>query len=101
MSKSWPNAPRCCVGLLLILLASGCSLFACKPRMVIVAEKDERVRLERAPAIETTETGSVKETDELRRVQIYQIRSEDGEWYRVSPEAYRGAQVGKPIEICR
>jgi hypothetical protein len=101
MSTPWSNALNAGIGVLLLLAVPGCALFTCKPMTVIVAEKDERVRLERAPGIETTETGSVKETDELRRVGTYRIRSEEGVWYRVSPEAFRAAQVGKPIEVCR
>ena len=103
MSTSWPNPLKGCLSVLLALAAAGgCALFTCQPVTVIVAEKEERTQPRLTPAgVRTTETGRVEEVEQVRRARTYRVRSEDGDWYTVPADAFRGARVGSPIEVCR
>jgi len=109
MSRPWPKSlwedhPRR-RGLLALLLAAataGCALLTCQPVSVLVAEKEERVRLELVPVgLRTTEIGRLEEVEGVRRVKTYWIRSEEGYWYSVSAHGFVAAQAGRPIEVCR
>ncbi len=89
-------------GMCLVLLASACASFACRPLSVTVAEKEERARLDMVPrGVQTTEAGRL---DVLRTPEIvrdYWVRAEDGTWYPVSFDRFRAAEIGRPLELCR
>jgi hypothetical protein len=89
-------------GALLLALAASCATPACHPLTIVVAQKEERARLERAPhGIRTTETGRLEEDRRTEIVRDYWVRAQDGTWYPVTLDRYRAAEVGQPLEICR
>jgi hypothetical protein len=84
------------------MVAGGCALFTCQPISVVVAEKQERQRVDIAPTgFRTDETGRVEEIETVRVVRTYWIRSEEGRWYSISAAEFEAAQVGQRIEVCR
>jgi len=87
---------------LLATLAAGCGSLACHPAPVIVAQKDERSRLEMVShGTFTSETGYLKETRLPEVVREYWVRALDGTWYRVSVDQFRAVEVGGSVELCR
>ena len=85
-------------GALLLALAASCAT----PLTIVVAQKEERARLERAPhGIRTTETGRLEEDRRTEIIRDYWVRAQDGTWYPVTLDRYRAAEVGQPLEICR
>jgi hypothetical protein len=87
---------------LLAALAASCASFTCQPLTVVVADKQERTRLERVPyGVRTTETGRLEEDRRAEIVRDYWVRGQDGRWYPVPPDRYRAAQVGESVEVCR
>jgi hypothetical protein len=69
---------------------------------VVVAEKEERRRVDLAPAgFRTTETGRVEEVETVRVTQTYWVRSEEGRWYSVPAADFEATQVGRSLEVCR
>jgi hypothetical protein len=89
-------------GVLLPVLAASCSTPACRPLTIVVAQKEERARLESVPyGIRTTETGRLEEGRRTEIVRDYWVRAQDGTWYPVSMDRYRAVEVGQPLEICR
>lgn len=109
MSRPWPEAPsgnhpkrRGLLASLLAATTAGCALLTCQPVTVVVADKEERVRLELVPVgLRTTEIGRLEEVEGLRRVRTYWIRSDAGRWYDVSPVVYGLARAGEHAEVCR
>jgi hypothetical protein len=81
---------------------AGCATLSCQPLTVTVADKKEQARFETSPgAIRTTETGRIEEdVRQSRTVREYWVRSPEGQWYRVSLEQYRKAEIGRELEIC-
>jgi hypothetical protein len=94
--------PRVAVGLLVTFVA-GCGTLACQPAPVIVAEKEERSRLEMVPTGGfTSSTGRLEEVRAPKAVRNYWVRAkDDGTWYPISPERYRTVEVGDTVELCR
>jgi len=89
-------------GALLLLLAASCSMPACRPLTIVVAQKEERARLERAPqGIRTTETGRLEEGRRTEIIRDYWVRAQDGMWYPVTMDRYRAVEVGQPLELCQ
>ena len=87
---------------LLLMVAASCSMPACRPLTIVVAEKEERSRLERVPSgIRTTETGQIEEGRRTEVVRAYWVRAQDGTWYPVPIERYRATEIGQPLELCR
>jgi hypothetical protein len=87
---------------LLVMVAGGCALFTCQPISVVVAEKQERQRVDIAPTgFRTDETGRVEEIETVRVVRTYWVRSEEGRWYSISAAEFEGTQVGQRLEVCR
>jgi hypothetical protein len=80
----------------------GCADVACTPATIVVADKDERPRLRREPTgLRTNELGRVKAQRRDVIVSEYWVRDESGRWYRVDAEAWRAAQPGQPLVVCR
>ncbi len=89
-------------GALLLLFAASCSMPVCRPLTIVVAQKEERARLERAPhGIRTTETGRLEEGRRTEIIRDYWVRAQDGTWYPVTIDRYRAVEVGQPLELCR
>jgi hypothetical protein len=87
---------------LLVVIVGGCALVTCQPISVVVAEKQERQRVDVAPiGFRTTETGRVEEVETVRVARTYWVRSEEGRWYSVSIADFEAAQVGQRIKVCR
>ena len=101
--ESVPRRHRAPVaGALVAFLLAGCATFTCEPVTVVVARKEERVRLDTTPGgVRETETGRVKEVERMARVREFWVQSETGSWYRVSAEQLRAAEIGRPMEVCR
>jgi hypothetical protein len=89
--------------LLLGLGLAGCSALACRPAVFEVAGKEERARVVNQSRGLYRTTGN----DRLEPVQApgvereYWVRSEAGEWHRVTAEEFERAEVGHLIETCR
>lgn len=93
---------RWIAGSLLLALAASCATPACHPPTIVVTQKEERARLERAPhGIRTTETGRLEEDRRTEIIRDYWVRAQDGTWYPVPLDRYRAAQVGQSFELCR
>jgi hypothetical protein len=87
---------------LVVLAVSACALFTCQPVSVVVAEKEQRQRVDLVPVgFRTTETGRVEEVETARVTQTYWVRSEEGRWYSVPATDFEAAQVGRSLEVCR
>jgi hypothetical protein len=68
----------------------------------VVAQKQERARLESVPrGIHTTGTGRLEEDRRTEIVRDYWVRAQDGTWHPVSMEQFRAVEVGQSLEICR
>jgi hypothetical protein len=94
-----PIAVALAVALLVIL--DGCA-GACTPAVIVVAEKDERLRLQSEPrGLRTDERGRVKEQRREVLVSEYWVRDPDGRWYRVAGSAWRGVEPGQSLQVCR
>jgi hypothetical protein len=86
----------------LAVLGVSCSVPTCRPLSIVVADREERSRLERVPrGIRTTETGQLEEARRTEVVRDYWVRALDGTWYRVPVERYQAAEIGRALEICR
>lgn len=90
-------------GGLLVTLLAGCGTLACQPSPVIVAEKEERSRLEMVPTGGfSSSTGRLEEVRVPKAVRNYWVRAkDDGTWHPISPERYRTVEVGDTVELCR
>jgi hypothetical protein len=89
-------------GGVIAVLAAACHMAACRPLTIVVAQKEERARLERVPhGVATTDTGRLEEGRRTEIVRDYWVRAADGAWYPVSGDRYRAAEVGRSLEICR
>jgi hypothetical protein len=103
LSSSCPPGllPTLTLGLLAVI-AVGCALFTCQPISVVVAEKQERRRVDVTPiGFRTDETGRVEEVETVRVVPTYWVRSQEGRWYSVSAAEFEAAQVGRQAQVCR
>ena len=86
----------------MIATLDGCAGVACTPTPIVVAEKDERPRLQSEPrGLRTDELGRVKEQRREVTVSEYWVRDRDGRWYRVAESSWRGVQPGQSLEVCR
>jgi len=95
VSVAWPAV--------LVLALLGCSAATCRWSRIDVVQKEERARVENRSGglLQTTGTGRLEPVDAPGVVREFWIESRGGEWYRVTPEQFRSAAVGAPIEICR
>ncbi len=103
-AEKWRRAPGVrWVGIALLpVLAASCASLTCRPVTVVVADKQERIRLERVPSgVRTTETGRLEEDRRAEIVRDYWVRDQGGRWYPVPPDQFRAAQVGESIAVCR
>jgi hypothetical protein len=90
------------LGLLVLVVAGGCAIFTCQPISVVVAEKQERQRVDVTPTgFRTDETGRVEEVETVRKVTTYWIRSQEGRWYSVTAAEFEAVQVGQEVKVCR
>ncbi len=88
--------------LIVALLGAGCATFRCTPTTIIIAEKEERVRMrDRYYGVRTDAGGRAYELRRLEPVTEYWLRSTDDQWYDVTRDAYRAAAPGKLIDVCR
>jgi hypothetical protein len=87
---------------LLAFALAGCTVFACRPVTVSVAKKGETARLDTGPApLRTTETGRIEEGIRPTVVREYWVETPEGQWYRVSADQFRAAEVGRALEVCQ
>lgn len=86
----------------LTTLTGGCASLACRPHTVVVERKEERVRLE-SEFRGLRQEGPGRPTEILRDkiVSEYWVRDRDGAWERVPEAAWRAAEPGTSLEICR
>ena len=94
-----PSAVALAVALLAIL--DGCAAVACTPVVIVVAEKDERLRLRSEPrGLRTDELGRVREQRREVIVSEYWVRDPDGRWYRVDGSAWQAVEPGQSLRVC-
>ena len=97
--RLWVPGTACSV---LASLLAACSVLTCEPVPVIVAQKEERSRLEMVSrGVGTSATGRVEEVRVPEVVREYWVRAQDGTWYRVSPDRFRAVDVGSSVDLCR
>ena len=83
-------------------LVAACSVLTCAPVPVIVAQKEERARLDMVVhGVGTSATGRVEEIRVPEVVHEYWVRGQDGTWYPVSADLFRAVEVGGSLELCR
>lgn len=100
-SGPWRGLPiRIAAGVLSLVL-SGCASFSCQQTPIMVANKEERSRLETVPSGFTSETGRLEERRRPEIVRDYWVQDATGTWHRVSLEKYHAAEVGRPLDICQ
>ena len=82
-------------------LIGGCASLACHPATIVVAKKDENVRLDTRPGLpRTTGAGRLEEDIVPKLVREYWVQSDRGDWYPVSEAQYRVAEPGRSIDMC-
>jgi hypothetical protein len=87
---------------ILAALLEGCAAVACAPATVVVARKDERSRLESEPrGMRTDAHGRVSQVQRQVIVTEYWVQDRQGGWYRVAEPAWRAAEPGQPVQVCR
>ena len=92
-------APAVATALPLFAFAAGCAL--CRPTTIVVADKDQTVRLDTGPSIvRPTETGRMEEVVRPQLNREYWVKSSDGRWHRVELEQYGAAEVGGSVQVC-
>ena len=80
----------------------GCAGLACSSVTIVVTEKDERPRLRsESRGLRTDELGRVKEERRDVIVPEYWVRDREGRWSRVDEAAWRSAEPGQPLTVCR
>jgi hypothetical protein len=80
----------------------GCASVACEPVTIVVADKDERPRLQSEPrGLRTDELGRLKEQRREVIVPEYWVRDGEGRWHRVGETEWRTAEPGQPMALCR
>ena len=96
---------RACLGLTLVavLPLGACATGAsCTPVSIVVTAKEERTRIRMEPGgLRTTETGHLREAYREVLVREYWLKDAQGHWAPVSEAAWRAAEVGRPVEVCR
>ncbi len=88
---------------LVLALLAACSVgCACRPATVVVAEREERTRLDREfRGVRTDETGRVGEVRRDRLVHEWWVRDTEGRWHPVDEPTYRAAEPGGTVGVCR
>ena len=86
-----------------VFALAGCATApACRPVGITVAAKDQRMTVrQEAAGLTTTESGHVREAYRDLLVREYWLRDAGGQWYRVDELAWRGAEIGRPANVCR
>ena len=93
---------RFAVLLLVAAAFDGCATMACQPMPIVVAKKDERVRLDTRPGLpRTSPSGRLDEEVRPTLVREFWVQSDDGNWHRISEQQYRATAIGDSMEICR
>jgi hypothetical protein len=86
----------------LVALLGGCASVACEPATIVVARKDERSQLASEPrGLRTDERGRVSEVQRQVIVTDHWVQDGEGRWYPVPEAAWRAAEPGQPIQVCR
>ena len=94
--------------LAVVLLLAGPALDACAtarscaPVAVVVAAKERRTRVGLEPgALQSTETGHVRQAPRESVVAEYWLKDSLGRWDQVSEATWREAEPGQRVEVCR
>jgi hypothetical protein len=94
---------RPAVASLAALLLAGCATPSCTPTTIVVADTDRQVRLEsRTEGLRTHPVSG--RVEEIRRDVVertWWVRAAGGEWIAVDEAAWRRAEPGKPLDVCR
>jgi hypothetical protein len=86
----------------LAVVAGGCASLACRPQTVVVERKEERVHLDSEfRGLKQEGPGRPTEIRRDRIVPEYWIRDRDGVWHQVPEAAWRAAEPGTSLELCR
>jgi len=81
----------------------GCTTLACQPATIVVAQKEERARVGNVSQglYRTTGTERLEPVEAPGVVREYWVRSDRGDWYRVSADVFAAADVDRFLEVCR
>jgi hypothetical protein len=86
-------------------LLADCAGLACAPAAVAVADKDTRAELRREPRGIRSEADDARGRAGFVHRQViateYCVRDREGQWCRVPESAWRAAEPGQPIQVCR
>ena len=86
----------------LTVTLAGCASVACALVTIVVADKDERPRLQSEPrGLRTDELGRLKEQRREVIVPEYWVQDREGRWYRVGEADWRTAEPGQSMALCR
>lgn len=90
------------LSLTLAALSSGCASVGCDPVTVVVARKDARSELRGEPrGLRTDERERLRVIERQVIVTRYWVEDTDGRWYHVPEAAWRLAEPGRPLQVCR
>jgi hypothetical protein len=84
-----------------LALLEGCAGVACTPNAVVVARKENRLRLRSEPRGLRTDAGG--RLQDVRRPVIvaeHWVQDTQGRWHRVSEPVWLAAEPGRPIRLC-
>jgi len=96
------RCPLSVLSVALLAALDGCAGVACAPATIVVADKDERLRLQsELRGLRTDELGRVKEQRREVIVSEYWVRDRGGQWHRVGESAWRAAEPGQSMQVCR
>lgn len=84
------------------LVLGGCAAFACRPATVRVLAKEERTRIVvEHGGVRTDEVGRVVEVERVHAVREYWVQADPGGWLPVPESAWRSAEPGQSLDLCR
>ena len=91
-----------------VLLLAGLSLDACAtapsctPAAIVVAAKERRTRVAlESGALQSTETGYVRQALRESFVPEYWIKDGQGGWHQISEATWMTAETEQRVEVCR
>lgn len=73
----------------------------CAKTRIVVAQKDERTRMEERRTPRVTGSGAIEDTTEMVRITEYWVRDDAGAWHRITEREFEVVTPGQPLEVCR
>jgi hypothetical protein len=93
---------RLALSLAAAALSSGCASVGCDPVTVVVASKDQHSELRGEPrGLRTDERERLRVIERQVIVTRYWVADTEGRWYHVPEDAWRLAEPGQSLHVCR